>query len=148
MKDVKVYLCGAIDKCTEKERTEWRDAVKRVFADKCILLDPADFTHTEPNLDEEFQKVYVQFDKQEIMECDILFAHLHDWDEEFQTPHPNKRIGSVMEIMWASVFERIIIVVSKSEIIREHAWIKMHAHYIADTLCAGMDALLSILESF
>lgn len=106
---MKVYLCGAINGCTDEECTSWREEAKSILSD---TLDPMrrDYRGKE----EDCYREIVEGDKIDIYNSDILLVN-------YERPS----VGTSMEILYA--WERgkpIVLVTSKNTKISP--WLRYH----------------------
>lgn len=109
-----IYLAGPINGCTDAECKDWRNAVKSMLPQH-RFLDPMsrDYRGKEAANVEEI----VVNDKQDILNCDILFAY-----------YTKPSVGTSMEILfaWENGIEVVLVNASGNENISP--WLLYHAN--------------------
>lgn len=110
-----VYLCGAINGCSDEECKDWRSLIKSKF--NCLDPMVRDYRGKE----ESNYKEIVELDKKDIDDSSILLVN-----------YIKPSVGTSMEILYA--FERnklIFIVVPKG--IPISPWLRYHSHNIFES---------------
>lgn len=125
-----IYLCGAINGCTDAQCKNWRDHVKRRLAPYYHVLDPMrrDFRGREANSAVEI----VHGDYADIDASDILLvaAERPSW-------------GTAMEVHYAFSSGRkfIVSVVGQADV---SPWLRYHSHRLQHTMDGAIDLLKEI----
>jgi hypothetical protein len=126
----KVYLCGAINGCTDAQACGWRETVKTRMSAYFEWLDPMrrDYRGRE---DQSVREI-ISGDEADLAECDIVLAaaDLPSW-------------GTAMEIRAAAVeFHKPIIVICGAQ--RVSPWLRGHATHLVTTLEDALTVLGSM----
>ena len=114
---MKVYLCGAINGCSDSEAKIWRKEVLKVFPESINPLR-RDYRGVE----DRFYREIVDLDKKDIRECDLLLA-------KFLKPSA----GSSMEVLYGWSLGKIVIAWC-DENTGISPWIRYHSTKIVYTL--------------
>lgn len=121
-----VYLCGAINGCTDSEAKDWRETVKEALADTFDFLDPMrrDYRGKE---DESVAEI-VAGDVADIQASDIVLvaADRPSW-------------GTAMECCLAWRDGKMVLVVCGQE--RVSPWLRFHSSAVVPTLKAAIEHL-------
>ncbi len=130
-----IYLAGPITGCKDHQVHGWRDALIKGRSESYEFIDPTRRLklqkHKSP---EEYARLIVEGDRQDIMESDAVLAHL--WKES---------IGTAMGIMAAYSYNKPVVVVlpesNESAALRQNHTIRFYARAIVKSLREGMEAL-------
>jgi nucleoside 2-deoxyribosyltransferase len=125
-KDMKVYLCGPINGCTDEECNDWRTAAKGYFPS---AVDPMvrDYRGREAECVNEI----VELDKQDIDTCRVVLVN-----------YDKPSVGTAMEVFYAWQQETPVVVMCKSGT-SISPWLRYHSNAIVHTL---KDAVEKIIE--
>lgn len=117
MSNLKVYLCGPINGCTDDECKTWREAAKEVFPN---AIDPMrrDYRGREAECVAEI----VAGDKADIMDCDVVLANC-----------PKPSVGTSMEVYIAWKM-RLPVVCVVPDPAKASPWLVFHSHKLATTM--------------
>lgn len=126
----KVYLCGAINGCTDKECRDWREEVKKYFPNS---IDPMrrDYRGKETQY---FTEI-VELDKIDVSASDIILVNYN-----------KPSVGTSMEMLYA--WERgkpIILWCPENEILSP--WLRYHSHVIVHSLYSAIRKIELILDT-
>lgn len=137
----KIYLAGPMYRKTKEECETWRNDLKNVLRKRLkgkhrgLSLQYLDPTRRNYRGEEEhFYKTFIHFDKKDIRDCTIFVAHM-----------PELLIGTTMEVMYAFIQQKYIIIISDNEYIVGHPWIWLHASKIFDALEEAVDHIADIV---
>jgi hypothetical protein len=121
-----VYLCGAINGCTDQQCKDWRNYTKEKLKGKYEFLDPMrrDFRGKEDSSVKEI----VNGDYYDINHTDILLGNANSpsW-------------GTGMEIHYAYQIGKKVILVCNAE--RVSPWLRYHSDKIVKTLDEAIELL-------
>lgn len=127
---VKVYLCGAINGCSDVEATGWREWVKAQLPGiECIDPMRRDYRGKE---DESVNEI-VAGDLEDIYASDVILvaADRPSW-------------GTAMECFYAfNVGKRVIVVCGQD---RVSPWLRYHSSLLVPTMAAAVAAILTSSE--
>lgn len=132
MSNLRVYLAGPINDCTDEECKDWRERVKRELPD-VDFLDPMrrDYRNLESM---ETAAEIVENDKADINNCEALLVY-----------HDRPSVGTSMEILYA--FERGIYVLTVGCTGKPLSpWILYHSSVIVNTLDEAIERLKDMLS--
>lgn len=125
----KLYLCGAINGCSDAEAKDWREEVKAQLAGAYEFLDPMrrDYRGREDDCVAEI----VAGDLQDIDQADALIvaATRPSW-------------GTAMETFYASRAGKVVVIVCEAE--RVSPWLRHHATCLMSTLADAIRLLRAI----
>jgi hypothetical protein len=125
-----VYLCGAINSCTDGEARDWREAAKKDHPEHSYI-DPMrnDYRgrENEPGID----ALIVEGDKDDILDSEVLLVN-----------YDKPSVGTSMEVLFAAECGRAVIVVVKPGTVVS-PWLKYHADDIVPTFA---EAFVKIAE--
>ncbi len=119
-----VYLCGAINGCTDAECKDWREFAKVGLKDSCELLDP--MRRDYRGIEDDSVNAIVSFDIQDINASDIVLAiaDVPSW-------------GTAMEIYYAySIGVEVVTVCGQQRI---SPWLRRHSSVIFRTISEAID---------
>jgi nucleoside 2-deoxyribosyltransferase len=120
-----IYLCGAINGCTDSEAQDWREATKKALAGLFEFRDPMrrDYRGKE---DESVAEI-VQGDLDDIADSDIVLvaADKPSW-------------GTAMECFHAHRTGKTVIVVCSG---RVSPWLRFHSHRVVPSLFGAWSLL-------
>jgi hypothetical protein len=113
---MKVYLCGAINGCTDEECKDWREEAKKIFPQS---IDPMrrDYRGREEDCINEI----VELDKIDILTADAILVN-----------YDKPSVGTSMEIIYAWMHHKKIIVVVR-EGVKISPWLKYHSTCIVSS---------------
>ncbi len=110
---MKVYLCGAINGCTDEECKDWREAAKsRLYNVTCIDPMRNDYRGKENS---EYRKI-VETDKWDIYASDIVLVN-------YEKPS----VGTAMEVYLAWQLGKFVVLVSRDGTVIS-PWLRYHTH--------------------
>lgn len=128
----KVYLCGAINGCTDNEAWDWREATKRELAGVVEFLDPMrrDYRgrENEPGIAAEI----VQGDLEDIAAADLILA---------AADRPSW--GTAMEIFHAGRTGKPVVTVCAGRI---SPWLRHHSTRVVPSLFGAWSVLRELAE--
>ncbi len=112
-----VYLGGPINGCTDEEANGWRDAAKKVLAERGLKwIDPMDRDYRGREMEPGIAKIIVWGDKHDIAKSDLLLMNC-----------PKPSYGTAMEIFYGhSIHKQVIAVIPEGAI--PSPWVLEHAH--------------------
>jgi len=116
-----VYLAGPMEGCTDSEMTEWRDHARELLGPGIRGISPTRGPeyHREPTS-------IMRRDEFDVRQCDVLLANL-----SYGRRAP---LGTVMEIGWAYILRKPVILVSGRRTATEHPMVASAVTYEASTL--------------
>ncbi len=124
---MKVYLCGPIDLCTNKEARVWREAVKTYFP---LAIDPMSRDYTG-KLATSYREI-VELDKRDIRDADAVLVN-------FFVPS----VGTMMEVIYAWTVG-VPVVVWMTADVPISPWLRYHAMTIVHSLHEAVSTLRMI----
>lgn len=124
---MKIYLCGAINGCSDSQCKDWREHVKTELAFKCEFLDPMrrDYRGIEHNASAEI----VANDEQDIKDSDVILvmANKPSW-------------GTAMEMRAAAKeYKKLVVTVCDNE--RVSPWLVQHSTIMVKTLDEAINVI-------
>lgn len=123
---MKIYLAGPIDHCNDSEAIDWREqAKKRLGEENCLDPMRRDYRGREHLYSE-----IVSQDLNDIDGSDVVLANC--WQPGF---------GTAMEILYASLNEKTVIVVVDPDSPFVSPWLR----YYATTVYGSLDTVLNDL---
>lgn len=124
MEKLKIYLAGPINGCTEQESKGWRNELKRLCAaeQEIEFLDP-----TEKDCSGLTGKEIVEFDKDLIEQCDLVFANCQRFS-----------LGTSMEVIFAWERKKPVVCLASPGI---SIWLDYHVECFVESLKAGAQLL-------
>lgn len=143
-----VYLAGPITDLPYKEAVAWREQVAAMLPGNIIALSPMrgkEWLSRKKKLSKVGYKDHVLStsrgiitrDRFDTTRCDVLFVNFLGADKA--------SIGTVMEIAWADLCRKPIVIVMEPNNIHRHAMLSEAAGYVVSTLEEGVEMLISIL---
>ncbi len=125
---MKIYLCGAINRCDDSECKDWREYTKTKLHG--TVIDPMirDYRGNE-NLS---RNDIVDSDKADIDECEILLVY-------YKSPS----VGTSMEMLYAFERNKIVILVTNN-ISKLSPWLLYHSHKCFSTLEDAINYINSV----
>lgn len=115
-----VYLCGPINKCSDSEASDWREAAKKELTG-FNLLDPMRRDYRGRELEPGIAHEIVVGDKQDLQDSDILLAYC-----------PKPSVGTSMEVfMFHAVLGKPVIIVHPED--KPSPWLIEHSSHIVKT---------------
>lgn len=161
-----IYLSGPITGLTYKGCTDWRKQVAEELADDVVGVSPLrgkdylahmdEMPHTFETNVMSSQRGIMTRDRYDTMACDALFANLlgvtwaalEQAAAEGDIRRIRASIGTCMEIAWADMLRKpIIIVMEPEDNIHDHPMVRDAAGYRVPTIEEGValsNALLSL----
>jgi nucleoside 2-deoxyribosyltransferase len=144
-----IYLSGPITGCTYGDCTNWRQYVASKFASDIVGVSPLrgkeylktleSMPHTHDHVMSSSRGIMTR-DRFDTMECDAIFVNLLETERV--------SIGTVMEVAWADMLRKpVILVMEKEGNLHDHPMVREAAGYRVETLEEGIaltNALLSI----
>lgn len=146
----KVYLAGPISDVTYDECMDWRDYAKKFFKPYGILgvspMRGKDYFKELMLPDETFNdkfdsqlggyeglkepmstaKAIFNRDKWDVWRCDLILAHL--------TGAPKASIGTVMELSWAHVWNKLVVATLLPDEVHNHGMLIQTMGIVVETL--------------
>ena len=146
--DKRVYLIGPITGCSYDGCTDWRDYVKRDLEFELIIgvspMRAKEYLHSSASIDLTYDtplssaRGIMTRDRFDLMTCDVVLANLLGADIV--------SIGTVMEIAWADMLRKPVILVMEDEgNIHDHPMITEAAGFRVNTLDGGIEIAKAIL---
>jgi nucleoside 2-deoxyribosyltransferase len=113
MKELKVYLCGPINGCTDAEAKNWREYVKAKLPS---TIDPMrrDYRGREAECVDEI----VELDKIDVTNSDVLLVN-----------YDKPSVGTSMEVLYAFERGKLVVVVCRGDA-SISPWLRYHSHKI------------------
>ncbi len=127
---MKVYLCGPINGCTDKEAKNWRDEVTRVFPAAFSFIDPMvrDYRGVE---DMAYREI-VDLDKRDVRLADAILVN-----------YVKPSVGTSMEVFYAwTIGKPIVIWCAKGEKISP--WLRYHSTAFVHSIDEAKAKLMEI----
>ena len=132
-----VYLCGPITGLSYDGATDWRKYVETLFAQKDIVsyspLRNKDYLLMEKSIADSYDKytlstakAITRKDRLDVTRCDLIFVNFLG----AETPS----LGSVLEIGWASMLGKPIVMVMEADNVHSHAMIRETVDFILPSL--------------
>jgi len=121
---MKVYLCGAINGCTDEQCKDWRESAKKRLPD---TIDP--LRRDYRGCEDQYSREIVSGDKEDIRKSDALLVN-----------HPGPSSGTDMEMFFAFNLGLLVVTVVP-EGTRISPWVREHSSRIVHTF----EEALSIL---
>lgn len=128
MKNIKVYLCGPINGCTDTEAKNWREAVKEHFP---ASVDPMKRDYRGKELTN--YREIVDLDKRDIRNCDIILVN-----------YDKPSVGTSMEVFYAWTLG-IPVVVWAAKDAKLSPWLIYHSTTIVHSLDQVVDKIVEIV---
>jgi nucleoside 2-deoxyribosyltransferase len=124
----KVYLCGGINKLSDSDAKDWREAAKTVLAEKYDLVDPMRNDYRGRELEPGVTQLIIEGDKTDICGCDIVLVNANkpSW-------------GTAMELFYSSGLGKRTIVVCADD--KPSPWLVGHADYLVKTFADAFNLL-------
>lgn len=82
-----VYLCGPINKCTDSEASDWREAAKAKLGGTFNLLDPMRRDYRGREMEQGIAEEIINGDKRDYRRCHVVLAYC-----------PKPSVGTSMEV--------------------------------------------------
>lgn len=144
-----VYLAGPITGTSYEECTDWRKMVSHVLTsagiDSYSPMRAKDYLLQETSVDDSYEEtvmssqrgIYAR-DYYDCRTCDAIIVNLLGAERV--------SIGTVMEIAWATAYEKpIVLVMEKENNIHEHSMLREACPFRVDTLNEGVDIMKTLL---
>lgn len=148
MKNSLVYLAGPITGLSYDKSANWREYVSKKLPKHIKALSPLrgkDYLKSEKALEDFYdinalstQKGITCRDRYDVMRCDLIFVNL--------LGATRISIGTVMEIAWADILRKPIILVMEDGNIHSHSMIREVSGYIVKDLEIAITITQSIFS--
>jgi nucleoside 2-deoxyribosyltransferase len=147
MKEFLVYCAGPISGLTYGESVDWRKQVADAFPSHIKAVSPMrgkDFLAKEQSLVDNYehplasQKGITCRDRMDVMRCDLLLVNL--------LGAPKVSIGTVMEIAWADMLRKPIVLVMDKGNLHDHSMIREVSGFIVPDLEMGIQTAITVLS--
>lgn len=142
-----LYLAGPITGLSYGEATDWRQYVANLLPEFIIPVSPMrgkQYLKNEMSISKSYEDIPLSCqkgitcrDRHGIMSCDMLFVNL--------LGAKNVSIGTVMEIAWADLLRKPIVLVIDSDNIHDHPMIKEVVGFQVDNLDKGVAIANAVL---
>jgi len=127
-----IYLCGGINKLSDSEAKDWREAAKSELSGTYKLLDPMrrDYRGREA----ESVRDIIDGDIQDILDADILLVNASrpSW-------------GTGMELFFASKKGKVVVTICPDE--KPSPWLVGHSTVLVKTFAEAFNYLISIRDT-
>lgn len=125
--DLKVYLCGPINGCTDAECNDWREYAKKHLNN---TIDPMkrDYRGKEGNSYREI----VDLDKIDVRSCDIILANC-----------PTPSVGTSMEVFYAWTLGKPVVAVVPTGG-KVSPWLRYHTTKVCETMRDAIEWIISL----
>jgi nucleoside 2-deoxyribosyltransferase len=123
---VRVYLCGAINNCTDAECKDWREEAKRLLGDEFQCVDPMRRDYRGKELASSPQIVYGDLRDIDSSDYVLVRAEQPSW-------------GTAMEMFYA--FQQRKVVIAWTGLTNPSPWVRMHCHHLAPHLAEAVEVL-------
>lgn len=149
MKDYLVYLAGPITGLTYEGASDWREWVAARFPAYIVAVSPlrgkdylprgtALADHYEPALST--TKGITTRDRFDVMRADLILVNF--------LGATRVSIGTVMEIAWADMLRKPIVVAMEPGNIHEHGMLKESSGFIVPSLEEAIEVIKAVLDPF
>lgn len=145
-----VYLAGPIAGCNDAEANNWRDDVQQALHDNIIGISPL---RCEPLVGEVYDatddplstspgaiSAKNMFDTKE---CDLVLAYM---PKDLNARRPS--YGTAMEIGWAIMLQKPLIVITDDPILINHPLIKHNAGWLLDNLDDAVHVINNLFTDY
>ena len=124
---MRIYLCGPINGCTDEEATGWREKVKKMYGS---AIDPMkrDYRGKEA---ESYREI-VDLDKRDVRQADVILVN-----------YDKPSVGTSMEVYYAWTLGKPIIVWCRPDAVIS-PWLRYHSTRIVHSL----PDVVKIIESW
>lgn len=151
-----VYLAGPITGITYDEASDWRSYVQHCvnmqdcgnwlkvlspMRGKCYLKDMAKESKLEDHYSNKIlstSKGITCRDRNDVIRCDLLFVNF--------LGAQRVSIGTVMEIAWADILRKPIIICMEKNNLHQHSMINESVGFITDCLDEGIHTMIQVLR--
>lgn len=144
-----IYLAGPITGLTFGACTDWREYVKTKLMGSCIecfspmrgkeyLKNEEYIKSSYKNITTSTQKGIMTRDRFDTTQCDILVVNLLEAQKV--------SIGTVMEIAWADMLRKPIILIMEKDNIHDHPMLNEAAGFTVNNLDEAVDLIKIILN--
>jgi nucleoside 2-deoxyribosyltransferase len=125
----KIYLCGGINKLSDADAKDWREAAKIVLAPKFVLVDPMRNDYRGRELEPGIADLIIRGDIIDICGCDIVLVNANkpSW-------------GTGMELFYSKSLGKQTIVVCADD--KPSPWLVGHADYLVKTFQDAFNLLV------
>jgi nucleoside 2-deoxyribosyltransferase len=147
-----VYLAGGITGLTLEEASAWRERIANKFPKDIIVISPLrgkSYLKTivgEGTVKDHYDNKLLSTsrgittrDRNDVTRCDAILVNL------LGATKPS--IGTIMEIAWADMLRKPIVVVMEPENVHQHAMIKESVGFITDNLDEAVDLVIQLLKT-
>jgi nucleoside 2-deoxyribosyltransferase len=145
MKEYLVYCAGPITGLNYNETVNWRQEIADKFSNHIKAISPMRGKHylkDRTSISDSYsefvlssQKGITTRDRNDVMRCDVLLVNFLGAEKV--------SIGTVMEIAWADMMRKPIVLVMNDKNIHDHAMIREVSGFIV----SSMDEAVSIIET-
>ena len=108
-----VYLAGPIEKCSDKEISQWRLECSNAFLENIITINP--YRAESDSDSSETKKRILMKNYMDTKSCDLILAYL---PKEINDRRPS--YGTVFEIAWGYSLQKPVIIVSDDDEVHNH----------------------------
>ena len=123
-----IYLAGPINKCSDKEANDWREAVMKALKGEFEFLNPMVRDYRGVEFEGKNVSKLVKDDKHDILEAEIILVNANkaSW-------------GTAMEIHFAYQNQKVIVAFTSE--IRPSPWLVYHCTEVLPSLAAALEYL-------
>jgi len=124
----KVYLCGGINKLSDADAKDWREAAKAALGDVYDLVDPMRNDYRGREMEPGVTQLIIEGDKNDICGCDIILVNANkpSW-------------GTGMEIFYSKSLGKRVIIVCADD--KPSPWLIGHADQLVKTFQSAFELL-------
>ncbi len=147
-KEFLLYLAGPILDCSYNESIDWREYVSKKLPKHIKGVSPMrgkEFLSKEQKLKGSYkeypvatQKGITCRDRMDVTRCDMILVNFLGADKI--------SVGSVMEIAWADILRKPIVVAMEKENIHSHAMIREVSGFIVSDLDEAIKVAIAVLS--
>lgn len=149
-----VYLAGPILNTTNAEANDWRrdvdirlgdsgEAIVAISPLRCEPLHGEKYTANYPDARFGTARAISSKNKYDIRACDLVLAYLPK-----PPPGRHQSFGTIIEIAWADMLGKPVIVVTDDPEVLEHPVINACAGWLLGTLDEGLEVVIGILGGY
>lgn len=146
-KEFMVYLAGPISGLSYGESTDWRKHVASLLPPNILPLSPMrhkEYLLQERVIADRYEASVLSSatsitcrDRFDVQRCDFVFVNF--------LGAKKVSIGTVIEIAWADLLRKPVIVIMEEENIHEHAMLERMTGFRLETLEKGVETLCKVL---
>jgi len=136
------YLAGPITGLAYESATDWRQYVIDRLPPHIVGVSPLrgkDYLPKEENLKEQYPELHPMSTEDGIMTRDFFDVHRADALLVNFLEATRVSIGTVMEISWAHMLRKPVVVVMEKDNIHQHPMLRKASSLIVPSLDAGID---------